>query len=561
MKVKSIVNKLNIRESPDINSKILGQANLGAIIDVLDEDGDFYKMQHGWVAKKYTKEILNVHRRSKRSLNLMTDEPRLTRKEYEKTNIKSRGLVDGIKDYGSDIMSGISDNFNIFGGGESAEDAMYMIRDMSGIFALPPNFSAAADYRPDDFKYGTHYIQNILCDAALVSIVPGEPRFMPGVGEDEKTEMVKLLANTDTESAQSDMSKVQAMIADESYGRYYVFEKKCVEYYKYVDDLCGLAAKFLGIGDAGSDVLGTSYGRYKWANFKSSNRDEFFGGEAQDGFIAFYVDPSSDATESLTNNTKESMLAGMTKKASDVAKEGYFLLGTGAGKTLNSTAMDKTTFEEEVGSMDGLMGRLGSSSKVITNGGNLIFPEIWGDSDYDKSYSIQIKLQSPSGHVEDIFLNIIVPYIHLLCLTAPRQIMPNGYISPFIVRLFAKGWMNCDMGMVSSLTVKKGGSGDSWSIHGLPTEMEITMSIKDLYSSLSIANTENSALMLSNTGLIDHIGTLCGLNVHKPDISRRLATASALFLNGYKNIIPNKINSTYEYIKNLFDRGDALTGL
>ncbi len=45
-------------------------------------------------------------------------------------------------------------------------------------------------------------------------------------------------------------------------------------------------------------------------------------------------------------------------------------------------------------------------------------------------------------------------------------------------------WFTVDMGVVTSLSYKKGGSEDLFNKDGLPLELEVTLNCKDLYPTL-----------------------------------------------------------------------------
>ena len=124
----------------------------------------------------------------------------------------------------------------------------------------------------------------------------------------------------------------------------------------------------------------------------------------------------------------------------------------------------------------------------------MIFPKIWGDSQYNRSYSFDIKLRSPDHDNLSIFLNILKPYCKLLALTLPRSRVdsdgkadPNSFEAPFLVKAYSKGMFNIDMGIISSMTVTKGRT-CAWNDDGLPTEIDISLDIKDLYSNLSMSS-------------------------------------------------------------------------
>ena len=71
----------------------------------------------------------------------------------------------------------------------------------------------------------------------------------------------------------------------------------------------------------------------------------------------------------------------------------------------------------------GIVGSIANEGvSSILDGGKIIFPDIWSDSSYDKSYQISIKLRSPDNDSLSIFLNVIKPYCKILALTLPHTI-------------------------------------------------------------------------------------------------------------------------------------------
>ena len=184
------------------------------------------------------------------------------------------------------------------------------------------------------------------------------------------------------------------------------------------------------------------------------------------------------------------------------------------------------------------------------SGSNIIFPEIWGDASFSKSYQFTINLVSPYGDPESIFLNIIMPMMHLIALGLPRQTSANSFTSPFLVKVFCKGWFSCELGMVDSISIEKGGNGDAWSVSGLPTEAKVTLSVKDLYSNLMITKTTNPSLFFNNQGLIEFLSVTCGMDIREPNLITKLETIiNSIFSNLY-DIPKNAYNSFIESIRN-----------
>ena len=75
------------------------------------------------------------------------------------------------------------------------------------------------------------------------------------------------------------------------------------------------------------------------------------------------------------------------------------------------------------------------------------------------------------------------------------------------------------MGMIDSITIKRA-SQDGWSKDGLPTEVDVNLSIRDLYQNLTISrNTDYSTY--NNIEYMDMISTWAGVNMNIPEISRK----------------------------------------
>lgn len=108
-------------------------------------------------------------------------------------------------------------------------------------------------------------------------------------------------------------------------------------------------------------------------------------------------------------------------------------------------------------------------------------------------------------------------------MVAPRASGPNAYVSPYILRAHYRSFFNIDMGIITSLTVNKGGEGN-WNHLGIPTCVEISFQIKELLPLLSLSSSDNkvgtNCNIQDNPILMDYIGNLCGVNINEPDIYR-----------------------------------------
>ena len=345
-------------------------------------------------------------------------------------------------------------------------------------------------------------------------------------------------------NAGSDLSKIT-----QREGRYYSFRPSWDLYVQYVAPLTQAAAHFLGIQNAQPPynasanvvqgaVQGNTLGKFRWDAYYN---DSIHGKLNYRQSVAFYVHSDTQVSDNFSNQTGKSQLEQKINSFSDLTREVNFVLGTLAGQTgmdmrkivgvQNQSSENVLSNSENLADFtDGVLGKgnflesiMGNLGAVI-NGGKLIFPEIWNDSQFIKSYNITIKLRCPNPDPVSWYFDIWAPIAHLLPLVLPKQAGMNGYISPFLVRAYFKGIFNCQMGIITNMTITRGEKGN-WTLKGLPASVDINMTIKDLYSVLQITRESLSTdefTIMKNIGILDYISNICGININEPDLERLL---------------------------------------
>lgn len=278
--------------------------------------------------------------------------------------------------------------------------------------------------------------------------------------------------------------------------------------------------------------------------------------------IAFYINSDASFQDSFGNETTESSLSSLINGLSDKAREIQFLLGT--SRQMVGEAFDKVdgtlgpikqqidSIVNKVAGGNSIFATIANSVKTIVSGGRLQFPQIWSNSSFSKSYSISIKLNTPSTDRVSWWLDIYVPLCHLMGLILPRSEYINSYTTPFIVKAFYKGMFNIDMGIITEMTFTKGKEG-SWTKDGLPTVVDVSFTIQDLYSTMSMTSTESmfKGKTLQNVAEMDYIANLCGININEPDTFRMIRLWCAFNItNRVYDFIPNLEMGVEKYIGN-----------
>lgn len=422
------------------------------------------------------------------------------------------------------------------------------------ILGYPMMFSNSADptFKAGSHTYGRVEFNTLVKNMPLVFIQPGKTKYLPGksmlskiFGNSEGEEIYKILqdlsATRDGDRAMEAINKIQLKSGMRYDSRYYGFKPAYDEFIKFVSAMSSYVLIRMNLADADFRVTSTNH-TDKWL---------------QKTMIPIYADTSSTRfSESGSNSTADSMLAGQIKNAGSLSREIDFLFnGTAnnmAEQIANSAGVNSVS--EMLGgigdtlfggsTISGSIDHILSGAKTVINGGNLIFPEIWQDSQYSKTYDIGIKLYSPYGDPLSIYNNIYHPLLCLLALALPRQLNKQGYAAPFLVKVFSKGWFSCDMGMVQSISITKGGaSGKEWTEEGYPLAVDVNLSIKDLYPTIMQTMGKTSDIYSFNTGMLEFLDCLAA--TEPGDIDYMLGIKASVFDSLLGNTMLSKINASF----------------
>lgn len=500
-----------------------------------DKSGHYVKLKGvGWVTTKDTDGLVVLKKVGTTSSSKV--KPEKEEKPKKEVNEESYAYVPTEKP-----ISVSETEFNF------ALENNFTISNLRGIFGMPYQFMPSADPRlSTKSDIGRKYAKEIVSSMPLLLMTAGKPVFMPGYSTDDQ----KSILEGFMKAATGQESNIKDIIFSERFGKYYSLEYAYKEYFEYVDPMCRVAARMMNLQDKVVD--GEKLESKRWAEAVNSKFEKLF--SVYHGCTAWYCDSETNISDNFSNGTTESMLGSKINSVSDYGRELQFLLGT--VKSGTGVAFDKFTNQEELtknmenvndfisktlgdNSVSGIFGSITNAAQTVVAGGKLVFPEMWSESSFSRSYNVNLKLVSPDGDDLSVYLNIIVPMLHLLGFALPREAAKgHGYISPFLVRAFYKGLFNVDMGIITDLSFNKGREA-AWTSSGIPTIVEVSFTIKDLYNDIYLTNMDSMKHnMMHNIILMDYISNLCGININEVDIYR----AIDLFL--IQNI-KNRITDTW----------------
>ncbi len=179
----------------------------------------------------------------------------------------------------------------------------------------------------------------------------------------------------------------------------------------------------------------------------------------------------------------------------------------------------------------------GEVGMVQSGNARMILPEIWTDSNFDRQYTINMKLFSPYGNKLSIFENTIVPMLCLIAMASPRQVGESSYTTPFYVKAFSKGLFSTDLGMISSLSISRSEEKSMRTQDGFSRQINISVSVKDLLPRMSMSLDAGMWGILSskNQGFRDYLAYIAGVDLVDRDLLRNKWTV-------YASVLRNKYN-------------------
>lgn len=505
------------------------------------------------------------------------------------TNTNTSDVINNITETALNAGTYIVTNVNDRTGVESEYVEKLKVNSLSGIEGIPYQFLPSVDRRinfdtnraidkADNFDensyLGRKYAEKIVTQMPLLFLAPCNPEFMSDDGFERSDREVMAAALT-----QVTTDGVEQLLKGS--GRFYSAKYAYTQYYNYLNVMLTCVANFLGIGNEEITINGKPQKIWEvdWSQEMSNDFSSTYIAKQN---LVFYIDSIDTISETFANSTMQSQVAGMINGFSETAKELDYLFGSkddsligsikesiGSAGGAISSALSKVLGGQIGGNIVGSL--LNNGLQTIIDGGKIIFPEMWQDSSYDKSYSIGMKLRSPDNDALSIFLNVLKPYCKILCMTLPHMIGRNinAYRSPFICKAYCKGLFNIDLGMITGLSVSKGAT-CCWNDDGLPTQIDLDIEIKDLYSQLSMTGfvddkdqelgilpyifkttfkePKQLANIVNNTAYMDFLANMAGLNVNEMEWARKVQTyydlATNRIINWPNEVVGGRISQT-----------------
>lgn len=252
---------------------------------------------------------------------------------------------------------------------------------------------------------------------------------------------------------------------------------------------------------------------------------DFYNAERKDGaaFITLRTSKQDGGSDSFSNTSKKIPLEEQMNGLSDKARTWSIAL-SGGNISDNFIVNSVESVVGAIGSaLAGGLSSVGFSGAVgLARGAKVEMPEIYDDSNMEYgTKSFTIKLHSPYGNKVSIFMNIFVPLCFILAGVLPRATGKASHMSPFLCRAYAPGKLDSKLCMIESVNISKFTGAIGKSIDNLPTQMDVTVNIKNLDATVTAPVSDSlfgEAISFSafdeDTALTDYLSSLSGLSLY-----------------------------------------------
>lgn len=258
---------------------------------------------------------------------------------------------------------------------------------------------------------------------------------------------------------------------------------------------------------------------------KDSSIADFLRAEVRDGaaFVRLRSNFQGEITDSFSSSTKTAPLA---EKINSLAQTARDLSNTFAGGNLadNVVVNGAESIISGLGSfISGAASSVGfTAAGAIGSGAMAEMPDVWESSSAEfSSTTYEFKLTSPLGDKVSVFTNIFIPLACLLAGALPRATGKASHGAPFLCRVHCQGMADIRLGMITEISIARGGSNIGYSVDMLPTQVNVSVTVKNMNSVMSVPMSDSlfgEAIGFSafdeDTALTEYMSAMSGLSLY-----------------------------------------------
>lgn len=216
----------------------------------------------------------------------------------------------------------------------------------------------------------------------------------------------------------------------------------------------------------------------------------YYGLKPHEG-IRIYTTDDTNVSDSISNQLQDNYMQQAVNKLSNFGqnirqfsqsvglnqlREALQQKAKGSLSDLSQNQNVDETAEQNIQSL------LDTTVNVIASGHRLSFPKVWSETNYNPNFQAQIKLVSPYGHPKAVKEFITKPLMYLILMGSPITNDGVSYGRPYFVSVDAYGLGHTPIGVISNITLRRGGNDTSFNIHRQPLTIDVSLEIQFLVS-------------------------------------------------------------------------------
>lgn len=240
--------------------------------------------------------------------------------------------------------------------------------------------------------------------------------------------------------------------------------------------------------------------------------------ELDDGsaFVCFRVNSTGEVSESFSSSTAKSEIEEKINGMASASRNTNFNFAGGNLAGLVNGAMGAV--KDFAG---GVADQFNIAGLAVLGGAAFVdIPERWESSSASlTSQTYTVSLVSPYGNALSQLFSMYIPLFMLLAGALPRSTGKQSYTSPPLVQLFDKGKQQTRLGIIDSISVRRGITNLPFNKHMQAMGIEVTFTVKDLSSVMHIPISEGFSLNPTkgifdeDTTFSDYMSVLAGMDI------------------------------------------------
>lgn len=231
--------------------------------------------------------------------------------------------------------------------------------------------------------------------------------------------------------------------------------------------------------------------KLKLAVVADSFPTDTFSNEYSESFLDSIANTASAGMSAVAQMLGQRNLTGVADEAVK-ALENSGIPGAGmvAGGLKGASGMGDKMInygKANTGKFGQMIGKAGSILNNTMAGARIDFPMVWGNSNFNPSYTFTVRLYNPNpGNLEYTKKYITGPLAAIMLLGLPISDAAGTYNWPFFSKISVPGLWNLNAGVITNITVIKGGDQQQIAWNNRMGMCDVRIDVISLYNTMTV---------------------------------------------------------------------------